>query len=51
MGHAVTYRVIDVVVVVRLRVNGVRRACDIEVVVNHKCDVLFSLRKCVAMPT
>ncbi len=31
-----------VVVVVRLRVNFFKRACDIEGVVDYKCDVVFS---------
>ena len=42
MGHTVTYWVIAVVVgVVGLRVHGFKRACDIEGVVDDKCDFVF----------
>lgn len=42
MGNAVTLRVVIVVVgVVRFRVNFVERACDIEGVVDNKCDVVL----------
>ncbi len=40
VSNAVPCRVVAVVVVVRLRVNSFRRACDLEGGVDHKCDVV-----------